>query len=115
MPHCILEYSQNLEQEVPPMDLLEAVQEACIESELFQPTDIKLRAFSCKHFITGGAQDAFIHVTVRILSGRTQEQKTRLSQSVLEALCRFALKQVSLTVEILEMDNESYMRKVIPL
>ena len=31
MPHCILEYSQNLEQEVPPVDLLEAIKNACIQ------------------------------------------------------------------------------------
>lgn len=114
MPHCIIEYSQNLEQEVPPLDWMEAVQKACIDSELFKPADIKLRAFSCKHFITGGVQDAFVHVTVRMLSGRTQQQKNELSQSVLDALCSFSVKQVSLSVEILEMENESYLRKVIP-
>ena len=114
MPHCIVEYSQNLEQEVPPMDWLEAVQDACMKSELFQPSDIKLRAFPCKHFITGGLQDAFVHVTIRILSGRSQEQKNRLAQSVLDALCCFSVKQVSLTVEILEMDSASYARKIIP-
>ncbi|MBJ7551348.1 5-carboxymethyl-2-hydroxymuconate Delta-isomerase [Marinomonas ostreistagni] len=114
MPHCIIEYSQNLEQEVPPLDWMESVQQACIESQLFLPADIKLRAFACKHFITGGVQDAFVHVSVRMLSGRTKQQKSELSQSVLDALSRFSVKQVSLSVEIIEMDNDSYLKKVIP-
>ncbi|MGB2064082.1 5-carboxymethyl-2-hydroxymuconate Delta-isomerase [Marinomonas gallaica] len=112
MPHCIIEYSQNLEQEVPPLDWMEAVQQACLESNLFEPNDIKLRAFACKHFITGGVQDAFVHVTIRLLPGRTSQQKSQLSQSVLDALCRFAVKQVSLSVEICEMVQDSYIRKV---
>lgn len=114
MPHCIIEYSQNLEQEVPPLDWMEAVQQACLDSGLFQPADIKLRAFACKHFITNGVQDAFVHVSVRMLKGRSTQQKSELSQSVLDALCSFAVKQVSLSVEIIEMDNDSYLRKVIP-
>lgn len=114
MPHCVIEYSQNLEQEVPPMDWMEAVQTACIKSALFQSNDIKIRAFPCKHFITGGVQDAFVHVTIRMLQGRSAEQKTTLSEDVLTALCSFAVKQVSLSVEIIEMDNQTYRKKVIP-
>lgn len=114
MPHCIVEYSHNLEQEVPPHDWIEAVQKACLSTELFQPSDIKLRAFACKHFITGGVQDAFVHVTVRMLPGRAVEQKKQLSQSVLDALCSFSIKQVSLSVEIIEMDDDSYARRIIP-
>ncbi|WP_067096582.1 5-carboxymethyl-2-hydroxymuconate Delta-isomerase [Marinomonas atlantica] len=113
MPHCIIEYSQNLEQEVPPLDWMESVQQACIASGLFEANDIKLRAFACKHFITGGVQDAFVHVTIRLLPGRTAQQKSELSQSVLETLCRFSVKQVSLSVEICEMAQDSYIRKVI--
>lgn len=114
MPHCIVEYSHNLEQEVPPHDWIEAVQRACLATELFQPSDIKLRAFACKHFITGGVQDAFVHVTIRMLPGRSVERKNQLSQSVLDALCSFSIKQVSLSVEIIEMDKDSYARRIIP-
>lgn len=108
MPHCIIEYSQNLEQEVPPLDWMESVQLACMNTNLFNANDIKLRAIPYKHFIVGGGQDAFVHVTIRLLSGRTQLQKRELSQSVLNALNSFSLEQVSLSVEITDMENESY-------
>ncbi|MBJ7536706.1 5-carboxymethyl-2-hydroxymuconate Delta-isomerase [Marinomonas transparens] len=113
MPHCIVEYSQNLEQEVPPADLLEAVKNACLASALFTEEDVKLRSSPYKSFMTAGREDAFIHVTLRILSGRTTEQKRDLSQRVLEALTGFSLTEVSFTVEICDMERDSYSKKVV--
>lgn len=113
MPHCIIEYSQNLEQEVPPVDLIEAVKEACVESNLFSLDDIKLRSDAYKSFITGGQEDAFVHVTLRMLSGRSTEQRKQLSNLVLEKLTRFLLKDVSLSVEVCEMERETYAKKVV--
>ncbi|ETI58140.1 5-carboxymethyl-2-hydroxymuconate Delta-isomerase [Marinomonas profundimaris] len=113
MPHCILEYSQNLEQEVPPADLLEAIKSACVASAIFSLDDIKLRSFPYKSFLTGGQEDAFMHVTIRMLSGRTQEQKKQLSHLILEALTQFSLTDVSLSVEMCDMDRETYAKKVV--
>jgi 5-carboxymethyl-2-hydroxymuconate isomerase len=113
MPHCILEYSQNLEQEVPPIDLLEAIKGACVVSNLFSGEDIKLRSNAYKSFITAGQEDAFIHVTIRLLSGRTVEQKKQLSHLVLEALTQFSLKDVSFSVEMCDMDRDTYEKRVI--
>ncbi len=113
MPHCILEYSQNLEQEVPPVDMLEAIKEACITSNLFSVEDIKLRSVPYKSFMTAGQEDAFIHVMLRVLSGRTPEQKKHLSHLILEALIKFSLKDVSFSVEVCDMDRDTYAKKVV--
>ncbi|MGO2354367.1 MAG: 5-carboxymethyl-2-hydroxymuconate Delta-isomerase [Marinomonas foliarum] len=113
MPHCVVEYSQNLEQEVPPADLLEAVKEACIASTLFSVEDIKLRSLPYKSFLTGGKEDAFIHVTLRVLSGRTVEQRKQLSDLVLERLTQFPLKDVSFSVEVCEMERDTYVKRVV--
>ncbi|TYL47361.1 5-carboxymethyl-2-hydroxymuconate Delta-isomerase [Marinomonas sp. IMCC 4694] len=113
MPHCIIEYSQNLEQEVPPADLLEAVKEACMASSLFALADIKLRSNAYKSFVTGGQEDAFVHVTIRMLSGRSTEQRQQLSHLILETLTRFSLKNVSFSAEICEMERETYAKKVV--
>lgn len=113
MPHCILEYSQNLEQEVPPVDMLEAIKEACIASGIFTTEDIKLRSFPYKSFMTCGEEDAFVHVMIRLLSGRTPEQKKMLSELVLSALTKFDLKNVSFSVEMCDMDRDTYAKKVI--
>lgn len=113
MPHCIVEYSQNLEQEVPPVELLEAVKAGCIASTLFTVEDIKLRSVPYKSFLTAGQEDAFVHVILRLLSGRTLEQRKQLSELVLASLGEFALKDVSLSVEVCEMERDTYSKKVV--
>lgn len=113
MPHCIVEYSQNLDQEVPPADWLETVKKACLESGIFAESDVKLRGFPYKNFMTAGKEDAFVHVTIRMLSGRPVEQKRALSHLVLDALTQFSLVDVSFTVEVCEMERDTHARKVI--
>lgn len=113
MPHCIVEYSQNLEQEVAPIEWLEAVKTACIESQLFSTEDIKLRSFPYKNFITAGQEDAFVHVTVRLLSGRTSEEKQGLSKRILDQLLALPVKGISLSVEMRDMDRETYSKRVV--
>jgi len=111
MPHCIIEYSQNLEQEVPPVDWLDVVKSACLTSGLFAGEDLTLRALAYKNFVTGGKDDAFVHVTIRMLSGRSVESRRMLSSLVLDALQGFKVVNVSFTVEICEMDKETYTKK----
>lgn len=113
MPHCIVEYSQNLEQEVPPADWLEVVKAACLASGIFEGPDVKLRGIPYKNFMTSGKEDAFVHVTIRMLSGRPIEQRRALSHLVLEALESFSLKDVSFTVEVCEMERDTYAKKVV--
>ncbi|ADZ90581.1 5-carboxymethyl-2-hydroxymuconate Delta-isomerase [Marinomonas mediterranea] len=113
MPHCIVEYSQNLAQEVPPDEWLEAVKKGCLESELFEESDLKLRAVAYKTYMTGGQEDAFVHVVVKILEGRTQAQRAMLSEQVLHQLTLLAVKHISLTVEVVEMELATYSKRVV--
>ena len=115
MPHCIVEYSQNLDQEVPPAEWLEAVKKACIASSIFDVSDIKLRGIPYKNFITGGEEDAFVHVTIRMLSGRTMTQRSELSALILRALEGFTINNVSFTVDVVEMEISTYAKKVVCL
>ena len=110
MPHCIIEYSKELETEVEPSTLLSSVYYGAFESELFSESDIKVRALAFDHFTTGNTRQNFIHVTVKILSGRNIGQRTKLSQLILHKLNKLALKSVSLTVEITEIEKESYVK-----
>ena len=50
---------------------------------------------------------------IRLLSGRTSEEKKTLSQLVLDALTKFPLKDVSFSVELCDMDRETYVKKVV--
>lgn len=111
MPHCIIEHSSSLN----ASELNQIVFQGALESQLFESDgrDIKVRSIAYDHFQTGTVRQDFIHVTLRILSGRGDEAKLKLSQFVLEKLGTLGLKDASLTVEVVDMDRESYAKRVV--
>lgn len=110
MPHCIVEHSASLDAAL----LLPLVFSGTVQSGLFEAdgADIKVRAISYQYYLTGLAQSDFVHVVLRILSGRTVEQKQLLAKSVLAQLQSRKLVGCSLTVEVVEMDRTSYAKCV---
>lgn len=118
MPHCIIEYSQELTQELDIEEIMSAVFAGAVKSLLFSTTDIKVRATPFTYFTVGNEsqnsnnQQRFIHVCCKILSGRDLEQRQELSKRVLSHLNSFAIKSVSISVEIVDMERESYNKWV---
>ena len=60
----------------------------------------------------GNSSKGFVHVEMKILSGRNQAQKQSLSQLVLNRLQQLSLSECSITVEIIDMDRDSYAKAV---
>lgn len=110
MPHCIVEYSETLRSRLSPSKLVQSVYESALKSGLFEGPDIKTRALVYQDFLTGAAPADFIHVTIRILSGRTDEQKQSLSSAVLTGLTDLSPAGVSLTVEVADIHRNSYAK-----
>ncbi len=61
---------------------------------------------------TTKGQQRFIHVCCKILSGRNLEQRQNLLQKALNQLNQLNLKWLSISVEIVEMELESYNKQV---
>ena len=112
MPHCIIEHSIEIDGDV----LVSLVHQGALQSELFQPqgSDIKVRAIPYSHYQTGSVDIEFVHVTLKILSGRSTEQKSRLSALVLARLQTRLKKNCSLSVEVVDIDRDSYTKVVLP-
>ncbi|PSW21806.1 5-carboxymethyl-2-hydroxymuconate isomerase [Photobacterium sanctipauli] len=110
MPHCIIEHSSTIDDTV----LLEHVYQGVVSSSLFEPdgSDIKLRTLSYTNFRIGTEKSEFIHVTLKILSGRTGIQKSKLSALVLDSLKSLTLSGISITVEVVDIDRDSYAKHV---
>ncbi len=108
MPHCIVEYACELNANA----VLEAVYSGTERSGLFVPEDIKLRAQPFRDYFSGAGKQSFVHVSARILSGRTLEQRQQLSRSILQSLEALELRNSSLTVEVIEMERQSYAKTV---
>jgi len=113
LPHCIIEYSQPLETSISPSLLIEAVHQAALASALFDASHIKTRALAYAYFQSGSAQADFIHVTIRLHAGRTVEQKKHLSSLILARLASIELSAVTITIETVDMDSESYAKQVV--
>ncbi len=112
MPHCIIEYSKELANKIHISEFIDKVHKGTLKTDLFIDSDIKIRAIPFENHQTGNKKIDFIHITVRILSGRNQEQKRILSNSVLDEFKNIKLKPISLTIEIVEIETESYSKIV---
>lgn len=66
-----------------------------------------------KCYQSGSIKKAFIYVTVKILSGRNLEQKKSLSNLILSQLTTIDFPSTLLTVEVVEIEKESYARVMI--
>lgn len=108
MPHCIIEYSEGVEAFIDPSHLLTAAYRGALASQLFEEPDIKTRAISYKHYQIGAFKKEFVHINIKILSGRTTEQRHQLSAAVLKELQTLSLRDTSLTIEVCDIEKHSY-------
>lgn len=112
MPHFIVEYAASLAHDIVPLTLVEDACRAGQESGLFGPDDIKGRAVPIEHFLTAGTRQPFVHVDVRLLPGRTNEQKKDLAQRVFDTLAARLPANVALSVEVNELHQASYIKRL---
>lgn len=110
MPHLVLEYSDTIEKTHSIPDLMSICHKAAMASGQFSESDIKVRAYPCPNSLVGGLHADFLHVTVKLLSGRTPEIKKELTNTILEAIHAKGLSLSSLTVEALDIERESYSK-----
>ena len=111
MPHCIIEYSTGHNSN----KLIEAVHEGAIASGIFDSNSgvIKIRPMEYAEYKVGNTDLGFVHVTLKILSERDSNQKSELSRSVSEKLKSVMESGSSLTVEVVEMDRDSYTKGIV--
>jgi 5-carboxymethyl-2-hydroxymuconate isomerase len=111
MPHCIIEYSKDID--IEPSVLIDQVFKSALNTKLFEEHHIKTRTLVFDHYQKGALKEKFIHVSAKILSGRTLKQRSILSQSILDGLVNLGLNSVTITVEVIEMERGSYTKKVL--
>lgn len=115
MPHCIIEYSAPLAQQFDINALVQAVHQGAINSALFESSAIKSRSYGSEHSQIGMLADgSFIHLTFRIMPGRTDAQKQHLTQSVYQAMASLTASVNSITMEVHDLVPEHYFKRSIP-
>lgn len=112
MPHLIIEWSANLRPLLDIDALLRRAHDAAMETGAFAPDALRSRALECVHarVADGHADNAFIHVALRMRPGRDDATKRRIGQHVFDAMQAalasvFATRPLGLTFEIQEIDT----------
>ncbi len=85
MPHFVLEYTSNIRSEAAIPDLLRKLNAVLIaQAGVFPTGGIRTRAIELTEYaIADGAQnDAFVHGTLKIGSGRTAEEKKKVGDEL---------------------------------
>jgi len=111
VPHCVIEHSANIKGEL----LVPLVYKGALESNLFEAegSDIKVRALPFSNYQTGNVELSFVHVTLKILSGRSLEQKSLLTHLVLAQLKTLQMTDCSISVEVADIDRASYAKVIV--
>jgi 5-carboxymethyl-2-hydroxymuconate isomerase len=88
MPHFVVEYSANLSEHVDMDEVLDLLHKSACEVAAFKPAALRIRAYpSMQYRIADLHKDnAFIHVRAHIASGRSEEVRRELGESMFEKL-----------------------------
>lgn len=90
MPHITVEYTDNIENEANIGDFLRKINESLIsEGDAFSPGAIRSRAIKLTEYFVAdgtGSDDAFVHVTMKIAPGRSEEVKKTACDHLFEMM-----------------------------
>ncbi|MDE4134912.1 hypothetical protein PXK00_17505 [Phaeobacter sp. QD34_3] len=114
MPHLIIEHGNAI---VTPEDRRAALDLAvhCGEiSGVMKRDDIKVRLHAFEDFLAADGCESFIHVTVKLLAGRTPEQKERLATLIRDQFDHRFPTVGSISVDIRDMDPDAYKKRLLP-
>lgn len=112
MPNLVMEYSNSVDERVNVQGLLADLHQVALLSGLFDVGSVKSRALRCHNWLIGDEGDSvdFIHISFELLDGRNAEQKRELSRQLMDVLQQQASQVRSLTVNIRDMDKESFQK-----
>lgn len=119
MPHLIIEHSGNIKRRSIAA-LENKIQEIMhMQEGNFDADQCKCRSFSFDEYFVGHSDESdssFIHITLKVLTGRSVQVRKNLSQKIMEFVQRFydelklPTKRCDLSVDIVEMEKETYQK-----
>ena len=114
MPHIVVEYSAPLADQYDLDALCKELCDAAISTGVFpKPDDIKVRAMPASHWHRPAEDQSFAHVMVRLLSGRTEEQKKSVTAAILQAMENRLSDVAALTVDTNDINRETYAKRTL--
>ncbi|MGJ8528993.1 5-carboxymethyl-2-hydroxymuconate Delta-isomerase [Maritalea sp.] len=114
MPHIIIEYAQPIANDIDLEALCKSLSEAALATGVFTtPEDVKARAIPATHWYQPVENSTFIHITVRLMAGRTEEQKRKVTTAILEKAAAKLPQVGTISVDIKEIDPATYAKRSV--
>lgn len=116
MAHFILEYSDNLADKGLDLErLFTRLIDEAVGTGIFPLAGIRCRAHNCEHFrVADGTQTfGFVHLNVRIGSGRSEEEKARASKVFFDVLSNhlsviYDSQGLAISFELTELSSHKF-------
>ena len=112
MAHFIVEYTHNIAAEADLPGLLRKANEALIAQQVYPIGGIRSRAIELTdwHMADGAEDYAFVHGTLKIGAGRSDEVRQRTGDALFEVMKThfaglYARRYLALSLEIYEFDE----------
>lgn len=113
MPHFVIEYSSEVADTCDIDQVMQAAFDTGVASGLMQAADIKVRARAYDHHMMAAGPQSFLHVTVLLLDGRTDEQKEALALALRQMLQERLPQVHSVSIDIRDMNRVAYKKRVL--
>ena len=117
MPHITVEYSANLEAQISPRRLVDALHRAALATGVFPLGGLRTRAERRDIYAVadGDPDNAFVAVVARIGEGRDAAIRKRVASALMAALEAetaeaFRSRGLGLTVEVQEIDGAASLK-----
>lgn len=113
MPHLIMEYSANLDEDLDIPVLFEQMNATALETGVFPIGGIRTRAVRCEHYRIGEGDpdNTFVYLTIKVGAGRDLETLKDAGAKIFETLTNylqpiFDRRYMSIGLDIQELHPE---------
>lgn len=91
MPHFVLEYSANLDDDLDLGGLFAALHETAMNTGVFALGGVRFRAHRCEHYLIadGDPDNAFVHLTARIGRRRDPDVRREVGEKIFNTLVEY--------------------------
>lgn len=113
MPHFIIEYTDNIKEDANIQSLLKKIHDVLLSrSDIFPIGGIRSRAIELKDYrvADGTENDAFVHATLKIGSGRSETVKKETCEELFQTIKEhfadlFNQRYLALSMELIEFSE----------
>lgn len=118
MPHLNIEYSANIADVIDIQGLVDRIHETALATGIFPLGGVRTRAEARNYYriANGDPRAGYIHMMVRIGSGRDTETRRNAGEWIFQALCDFTsavyeTRPLALSFELQEIPPDMAWRK----